>query len=84
MTPGSTLKFKIIGQRSRSQDHKTSFQVSLYSHTDTLLIFKVFGSRSLGSRSKVSWIEVKGPFLGQGQRSVGSRSKVRSSALNPA
>ncbi len=52
---------KVIGQRSRSAGGKTLFEASF-----DRLTGNIEGQESQGSRSKVTWVKVKG-HEGQGQ-----------------
>ena len=60
MTPRSTLRVRVIGQRSRSQGQKMSFQVIF-----DRLALNVWGQGSHKSRSKVTWVKSKVDLYGQ-------------------
>ena len=71
MTPRLTLKVNVIGQRSRSSSQKTWFDASFDRLTGNL-----WGQESHGSRSKVTWIKVKGrPWRSRSNVKV-TRSKI--------
>ena len=59
MTPRSTLKVKVIGQRSRSPGLK-SFRVLYCPMSNVVMVKGHMGQRQMliGSRSKVVWIKV--------------------------
>ena len=75
MTPRSTPKVNVIGQRSRSSGKKN---VDLWVHLSfDHLTRNIYGQGSYGLGSKVTWVRIKG-HMGQGQRSHGLRLAWRS------